>query len=387
MSNGGGESGCQQRELHVKRKFHRNDFAYAVARLAVAQTCESVEINTLQESQVHEGVRFNSFQESALETLTDVVVRYVQSIGKTALLYANMAGRTEGNALDVVQALEDLGSGLGFAGASDIDQCLTDSSVVKDLIRYIGEAEEMPFAYSLPCFPIDKGKRLAPSFSEIGAEPPEEHIPVWLPAFPETKIPIQPEVGNERALDGDSGKAELDMQSKEQGYAHLTMQRSSRGDGLEFHKSVQVDVEKSTGEAKGNPFLASPLRFGEKEVSLVLRPAELSNVVASINHDPKIHTSNNLVPLLEAFAPANEIAEKRSESEDGEKKEPARTRQLVHFKIGTRKTSMGWPVNRNLEDKNNEKVAAWFRDDDEKNEKKPENEGNFETMTEGLTEM
>ncbi|XP_019059082.1 PREDICTED: transcription initiation factor TFIID subunit 8-like isoform X3 [Tarenaya hassleriana] len=348
MINGGGENGIQHRELHGKRKFHCNDFAYAVARMAVAQTCESVEVNSFQESQLREGVRFSSFQESALATLTDVAVRYVQRIGKTALLYSNMAGRTEG--------------------------------VVKEIIRYTGEAEEMPFAYSLPCFPINRGKRPAPSFPEVGARPPDEHIPVWLPAFPETKISVQSEAVNVRALDGDSDIAELDRQSKENGSAHLTEQQSSHGYKPEFHKSVnQKDVENSTQEADVNPFLVSPLRFGKKQGSLVIRPVELSNDAASINHGPEMHMVNKHLVVLEALAPADKIAQNMFESEDGEKKVPVRTRSVVHFKIGTRKASMGWAVKQILEEKVNQKVVAWFREEyDKKKEKKPESGGNWE---------
>ncbi|XP_019059081.1 PREDICTED: transcription initiation factor TFIID subunit 8-like isoform X2 [Tarenaya hassleriana] len=351
-----------------------------VARMAVAQTCESVEVNSFQESQLREGVRFSSFQESALATLTDVAVRYVQRIGKTALLYSNMAGRTEGNASDIVQALEDLGSGLGFSGVSGIDYCFAYSGVVKEIIRYTGEAEEMPFAYSLPCFPINRGKRPAPSFPEVGARPPDEHIPVWLPAFPETKISVQSEAVNVRALDGDSDIAELDRQSKENGSAHLTEQQSSHGYKPEFHKSVnQKDVENSTQEADVNPFLVSPLRFGKKQGSLVIRPVELSNDAASINHGPEMHMVNKHLVVLEALAPADKIAQNMFESEDGEKKVPVRTRSVVHFKIGTRKASMGWAVKQILEEKVNQKVVAWFREEyDKKKEKKPESGGNWE---------
>ncbi|XVE83676.1 hypothetical protein DITRI_Ditri16bG0105700 [Diplodiscus trichospermus] len=85
-----------------------DDFALAIAKVAVAQVCESVE--------------FQSFQHSALETLSDIIVRYIYSIGKTANFNANLAGRVEENVFDLIQGLEELGSGLGFAGASDVDR-------------------------------------------------------------------------------------------------------------------------------------------------------------------------------------------------------------------------------------------------------------------------
>lgn len=362
MSNGVGEGGSQRGELHGKRKLFRgNDFAYAIARMAVAQICESVEVNVYQESQTREGVRFSFFQESALETLTDAAVQYIQSIGKTAHLYANIAGRVEGNSLDIVQALEDLGSGLGFAGISDTERCLAESGVVKDIIRYAGEAEEMPFVYSLPPFPINKEKRPAPSFSEVGAEPPDEHIPVWLPAFPETKLCNRSEENN-------VGTTEGEVPSKENGSTLSSVQHSVDGGRLEILKSPK-DVQKPTegeGEVEGNPFLTAPLRIVEKEVSPVFRPLELSNEVVSINHVPE--SNNHRIPVLEASAPSDEINKRNrlAESEDGEKKDGART--LVRFKIGTTKRPTCLAKNRSFQE------HGWFQEGEDRREKRSETE-------------
>ncbi|VVA96137.1 unnamed protein product [Arabis nemorensis] len=359
MSNGGGEGGSQRRELHGKRKLFRgNDFAYAVARMAVAQICEGVEINVYQESQAREGGRFSSFQESALETITDVAVQYIQSIGKTAQLYANVAGRVEGNSLDIVQALEDLGSGLGFAGISDTDRCLADSGVVKDIIRYAGEAEDMPFVYSLPRFPINKEKRQAPSFFEVGAEPPDEHIPVWLPAFPETKMCNRSEETN-------VGTTEGEVPSKENGSTLSIVQHSVDGGRLEILKSpkdVQMPPE-GEGIVEGNPFLTAPLRLVEKEVSPVFRPLELSNEVVSINDVLDKHMSNNHhIPVLEASAPLDEINKKnRLADEDGEKKDGARN--LVRFKLGTIKRPTCLAKNRSFQEQ------GWFQEGEDRREK------------------
>uniref|UniRef100_A0A1J3CCN5 Transcription initiation factor TFIID subunit 8 n=1 Tax=Noccaea caerulescens TaxID=107243 RepID=A0A1J3CCN5_NOCCA len=357
MTNGGGEGGSQRRELHRKR----NDFTYALARMAVAQICETVEINTYQESQAREGVRFCAFQDSALDTLTDVVVQYIQSIGKTTQFYANMAGRVQGNALDIVQALEDLGSGLGFDGAPDVEHCLADSGVVKDIIRYTGEAEEMPFVYSLPRFPFNKGKRPAPSFSENGAEPPDGHIPVWLPAFPETKVSNGLEETNVEKIEGD-------VQSKGNGPSLASVQQSVDVDRLKVQKSIdQKDVQKPTEEPEGNPFLAAPVWVGEKNVPRVFCPSELTNEEVSISHVPEKQTNkSHHIPPLEACAPPDMINDKNrvAETEDGEKKDGARTqRALLCFKIETRKASVCWTRNQSLQEK------GWFQDDGDKREK------------------
>ncbi|CAA7031298.1 unnamed protein product [Microthlaspi erraticum] len=369
MTNGGGEGGSQQREPHRKR----SDFTYALARMAVAQICETVEINTYQESQAREGVRFCAFQESALDSLTDVVIQYIQSIGKTTQFYANMAGRVEGNAMDIVQALEDLGSGLGFDGAPDIEHCLADSGVVKDIIRYTGEAEEMPFVYSLPRFPFNKGKRRAPSFSENGAEPPDAHIPVWLPAFPETKISngVEEETNVE--------KVEGYVQSKENGPSLASVQQSVDVDRLKVQKSMDPkDVQKPTEEPEGNPFLAAPVWVGEKNVPRVFYPSELTNEEVGVSHVPeKQMNKSHHIPPLEAYAPSDMISEKNrlAETEDGERKDGARTpRALLRFKIGSRKASVCWTTKQSLEEK------GWFQEDGDKKGKKVECEEKCESI-------
>jgi len=368
MINGGGEGGSQRRELQGKRSMSRgNDFAYALARMATAQICESVEINSYQESsQSREGLRFSSFQETALETLTDVVIQYIQNIGKTAQFYVNMAGRVESNALDIVQALEDLGSGLGFDGAHDVEHCLADSGVVKDIIRYTGEAEEIPFVYSLPRFPFNRGKRPAPSFSDIGVEPPDEHIPVWLPAFPETKMSNGSEEIN-------VDKIERDVQSRDNGSSLMSVQQSVDVDRLKVQKSMdQKDVQKPIEEPEGNPFLAAPIWVGEKNVSLsrVVCPSELRKEEISTNHLPEKHMSmSHHIPALEAYALSDKINDKNrlAGMEDEQKRDGARTQgALLRFKIGTRKASECWKINQCLEEK------GWFKEDGNKREKKVE---------------
>ncbi|KAG2273243.1 hypothetical protein Bca52824_067798 [Brassica carinata] len=320
MSNGAGASGrSQNRE---KRKlFQGNDFTYVIARMAVAQICESVEVNMYQASQAREGLRFSSFQESALDKLTSVAVQYIQSIGKSAQVYADVAGRVESNSLDVVQALEDLGSGVGFAGVSDTDRCLADSSVVKDVIRYTREAGRCRL------------EKPAPSFYEVGVEPPEEHIPVWLPSFP--------------------GAIEGEVANKENGPSLPSIQHSfSDGGGSEVLKSPN-DVRKSTEEVEGNPFLTAPLRFVEKEVSPVFRPLELSN--------------NHRVPVLEASTPSDDINKKNglAESEAGEKKGGAGPQQtLLRFKIGTLKRPSCLAIKRSVQEQ------GWFQVGGDKREKK-----------------
>ncbi|WZY74936.1 transcription initiation factor TFIID subunit 8-like [Brassica napus] len=364
MTNGGGGEGGGSGKGNL---FRGNDFAYALARMAVAQICEGVEITSYQESHAREGARFSSFHETALETLTEVVIQYIQSVGKTTQFYANMAGRVEGNAMDIVQALEDLGSGLGFSGAPDVERCLAESGVVKDIIRYTAEAEEVPFVYSLPRFPFNRGKRPAPSFAEVGAELPDEHIPVWLPAFPQTKV------SNELEEDTSVEKIQGEVQSNENGSSLPRLQQSVEVDRLKVQKSMdQKEVEKPSEEQpECNPFLAAPVWVGEKNVPRVFRPSLLTNEEVSAGHVPEKQTNkSHHMPPLEAFAPSGIIKDKSrlGETEGGERNDDGRTqRALLRFKIGTRKAApVRWTRKESLEEK------GWFLEDGDKREKNVE---------------
>lgn len=63
-----------------------DDFDRALAKIAVVQVCESL--------------GFSAFQKSAVEILTDIGVRYLVNLANAAHSYANLAGRTQCNALD-----------------------------------------------------------------------------------------------------------------------------------------------------------------------------------------------------------------------------------------------------------------------------------------------
>ncbi|KAG8659626.1 hypothetical protein MANES_02G056001v8 [Manihot esculenta] len=92
MSHGGGESGrVHEKSEHAKRKSGASgdEFVQAISKIAVAQICESA--------------GFQTFQQSALEILSDITIQYMRNLGKLAQSFANSAGRTKGNALDVIQ--------------------------------------------------------------------------------------------------------------------------------------------------------------------------------------------------------------------------------------------------------------------------------------------
>ncbi|GLU10944.1 hypothetical protein SLE2022_277190 [Rubroshorea leprosula] len=359
MSDGGGENGRKHDQPHPKRKFGGNDFVLAISKISVAQICENVGFQTLQQS--------------ALEALSDIAVRYIENIGKSALFHASLAGRAEGNAFDIIQGLEELGSGLGFAGASDVDHCLANSGIVQEIIQYVADSEDIPFAYSLPHFPVVKDCKPAPSFLQTGAEPPGEHVPPWLPAFPDPETYAQLSLGNEKTTVSNKESVEPAKHKTRTDRSLLNLQQRFACNGFEGPSSGDGgDAVRARKAVESNPYLAAPLHFGEKEVSPVALPAKLSNegIVRNIVVENN-HAVGNPVSVLETFAPAIEAMNSRKcDSEDGQNAALLNQRPSVHFKIGIGKKSLGAELDLSLQRNGSEKISPWFGNDNEKDDKK-----------------
>ena len=70
------------------------DYARAVARVVVAQTAESV--------------GFEAVQQSAGDTLSELLIKYISEIGSATHSYAELAGRSECNVNDLVRTRQAL---------------------------------------------------------------------------------------------------------------------------------------------------------------------------------------------------------------------------------------------------------------------------------------
>eukprot|EP00249_Psilotum_nudum_P012316 c23717_g1_i1 orf=259-1488(+) len=146
-------------------------FPRAVAKIAVSQICSSL--------------GFHSIQRSALDAIADIAVLYLVGVGKLARYYANLAGRTQCNALDVILALEDLGTGIDARASAEMGLSLSVSGTLNEVMRFVEYGEEIPFAKPLPHFPVCKKRTTTPSYSQLGEKPQHPHIPSWLPVFPD----------------------------------------------------------------------------------------------------------------------------------------------------------------------------------------------------------
>ncbi|KAE8695745.1 LRR receptor-like serine/threonine-protein kinase RPK2 [Hibiscus syriacus] len=366
MKDGGLEN---KKELENSKKQSKSskfrsksdDFALAIAKVAVAQVCESV--------------GFQSFQHSALETLSDVTARYIYTLGKTTNFNANLAGRLESNVFDVIQGLEELESGLGFAGASDINRCLAKSGFVRDIVHFVGDAADVRFAYDVPRFPVVKERKGMGSFQEKGEEPHGEHIPSWLPAFPDPEAyATESTVGNGTTSGSDGVKTGLVRIERKIEWPLLNFQQQfARNGNVGDSSCVGGDSGKAWEVSNSNPYLAAPLHFGEKEVDVspVVLPTKLSNEVASRDPVSENRFVGNHVSVLETFAPAIEgIKSGMCEYSSKQKNVLYNQRPTVHFKIGIGKKSLNTAPDFISKNKDLQKIAYWFENDNEKDDRK-----------------
>ncbi|XP_022767305.1 transcription initiation factor TFIID subunit 8-like isoform X2 [Durio zibethinus] len=329
MSHGGVESTRDTKKSEGQRslslgRLKADDFGRAVSKIAVAQICESV--------------GYQGFEESALEALTDISIRYICDLGKNASFHANLAGRSECNLFDITRALEDLGASHGFSGASEIGNCLVGSGTLREIIQFVDLKEEIPFAQPVPKFPVVRDRKLIPSFEHMNETPPGKHIPTWLPALPDPHTYIHTPMWNERTSDPCADKIEQARQRRKAERALLSLQQrlvcnGSSGTSASTVMDAVMDAKREKiQEAGSNPFLAAPLQPGEKDVSQVVLPTKLSDEVSKGNH----------VSVLQAFAPAIEAMKGGPSDElDGGNTLLPEKRPAVHFKFRCGKKILG----------------------------------------------
>lgn len=398
-----------------------DEFPRAVAKTAV--------------SQIGESAGFHSIQRSALEALADIAIRYLNDIGKASNYYANLAGRTESNALDVISALEDIVMGSAGGGFADIHRPASSSGTLKELMRFVQHGEEIPFAKPLPHFPISKRRTPAPSFSHLGENPPYSHIPSWLPAFPDPHTYRSTPVWRERKSDPRMDKLEQARQRRraERSLVSLHLRLCSSGASPSVENAptgfgtsppsryqpplgasiseqegylAKPEVDGIQGKAKGrrpvaggqNPFLAPPLPADAKDVSALVYTG--ANPQAP-TPKKKIEGQLALPSVLDAFLPALEAARHGLEQDGGAVKRSmsvlpdAKERQpvLLSFDFGRRASHKAITARRSLaahhvsppgKDRRKGRVQS---KEEEKDEKKRRAEQILAQITEGTEDV
>ncbi|XP_024527513.1 transcription initiation factor TFIID subunit 8 [Selaginella moellendorffii] len=244
---GGGSSGGSS---------SRDEFGRIVAKMAVAQICESV--------------GFHSIQASAMETLADVAIRYLRDLARAAHFYSNLAARIESNAFDLIMAMEDVGPA---PPAADPSRPIARSSALREVMRFVEYSEEIPFARPLPRFPVAKKRLAAPSFAQLGEAPPGSHIPSWLPALPDPHTYRHTPVWPDRKREPAANRLEQARQRRkaESSLVALHSRLSSTASMVfkDREKENSGSEENVSGSGSGNAFLAPPLAPGAKELMVV----------------------------------------------------------------------------------------------------------------------
>ncbi|KAG6514855.1 hypothetical protein ZIOFF_025230 [Zingiber officinale] len=343
MSDGGRES---ERDREIRSKKDQpsagDEFGRAVAKVAVAQICEST--------------GFHGCNLSSVDAFSEVVVRYIYDLGESARFYANLAGRTDCNVSDIIQSLEDLSAPLGFPGASDIHRCFVGSGVTREITQYVNSVDEVPFAKPIPKFPISRLPKSSPSFTHVGLEPAGKHIPDWLPRLPEPHTYVHTPVWNKRASDNKVEKIEQENQRRKTEMSLLGLQQrlaSNAAAGFQPINGDDARKDKQVVASTSNPFLAPPLTYTEKEVSEVAIPREM-------DEGKKLSAVETLPPIAEA------VKSDSLDLDSSEKKLLLTSRPTVHFKIGAEKKSIA----SSLSAMTTRKDTLPFRDEEKDDKKK-----------------
>ncbi|GLJ48763.1 hypothetical protein SUGI_1028380 [Cryptomeria japonica] len=396
MSNGGSAAAETEKAKNEKKPLETgaDAFGRAIARIAVGQICESA--------------GFQSCQESALEALADIAVRYLGDLGKSAHFYANLACRTECNVFDVIQSLEDMNHPQGFVGASNIlSRRLSASATVKDIIHYTNRSEEIPFARPVPHFPVAKKRELMPSFAQMGEAPPSSQIPQWLPAFPDPHTYVHTPVWNERKSDPRMDKIEQARQRRKAERSLLNLQQrlacaGGPSSSQPFAAPVEMDdiarakgkslqhpgpnlnpnsnpTVNPTNNSITNPFLAPPVSAEERAVSPVRVPEQISFKAGDRNWGGGTEKGLKMPSVLEAFAPAIEAAKQGLDCANELAGGASRgvqvlpdERPLVHFKFdfGKKAAFASHVASAGVRNSGVPLPGHWFGRDEEKDEKK-----------------
>lgn len=321
-----------------------DEFGRAVAKAAVAQILQAI--------------GFDGSRKSAIDTLSDLTIRYILSLGKSTSSHANLAGRTNANLFDLVRGLEDL----SFSGAGS-ENCFADSGVLAELNRFVQAENPVPFALFVPKFPICRVPRRTLTIDQIGEDLiGKKHIPGWLPAYPAPHTYMHTPVWPERNGDPREDKVEQVRQRRKAEKSLLSLQKRIYGSGISGFVPVSAGasssvVDKGKRVVGENPFLVPPLPHGAKEVSEIAAPIEAD--AGSLKRKSVLEAFG---PIIEA-ANSTDIDALTGANPDG-RNATAVKRPVVHFKLGVNKKSIALPLA--LDDKR-EKLN--FREDD-RDEKK-----------------
>ncbi|KAL2473924.1 Bromodomain transcription factor [Forsythia ovata] len=156
---------------------------------------------------------------------------------------ANSFGRTESNLLDIIVALEDLGSVRGFRGGSDTKvRTLYESQVIRDLMVFVKYNDEIPFAQPLPRKMISRS--IKGNFTKYRGDVDNNnwywseeklmHVPRWLP--------FMPVMGGEEKVEERKGKSNRKWGCLDGGFEGEGEKSLCRGKLVEREGSKEIEL-------------------------------------------------------------------------------------------------------------------------------------------------
>ncbi|KAF1316315.1 Transcription initiation factor, partial [Globisporangium splendens] len=211
-------------------------FARSVSMMAVAH--------------IARGVGFDAVQRSAGDALVDILAKYIQRIGGASKDIAELAGRTQPRATDVMQALQDM---------------LPVPVELSDMTKAL-ETAKRPLPRDIPAFPVRKRDIAGNTIEQTKIGNREDlppHVPSFLPPLPnrhtyssESRVVVE--------RDQDTKRTRLDLLGQK---SHI--QQSLHGLQTVFAKQPTAIVhpppawnafQGATGEnASENPFVQPPV--------------------------------------------------------------------------------------------------------------------------------
>lgn len=350
-----GGGGCTTRT----RRAEPDDYARGVSKIAVAQICE--------------GVGFEAIKQSALEAFSDIAVRYICDLGKSASCYANLAGRSESNFFDILKAFEDFGYNNNNNNESN--------NIVKQMMLSDISAEEdneIPFVQPIPRFPIPVNKfpgRLnnCPSFLQMGETSGCKHIPDWLPAFPDRHTYVHSPMWNHRKFDLriDKGGQARQRRKAERSLLNLQQRLLSNCLAAPSCSAFHANAGETTPGApiKDNQLLAPPLPSPA--------PAMIDAIGNGVRERKHVLVKETFAPAIDALKGGGTDAVGASDSDamDVDKRVipfsiPDRRRPVVHFRFKAGKKMLVEDLDVHLRNKVNDKRVSLLGRDDDKDDKK-----------------
>ncbi|XP_010669628.2 transcription initiation factor TFIID subunit 8 [Beta vulgaris subsp. vulgaris] len=312
-----------------RERAEADDFGRAASKMAVAQICE--------------GIGYEAVKQSCLEALSDIVIRYICDLGKSATFYANLAGRSESNVFDIFKGLQDLGP-----------------EISNQQLSHFVEENEIPFAQPIPRFPIPSSSKhiQTPTFLQMAEIPVSNHIPDWLPAFPDPHTYIRTPVWNHRKLELQIDKGEQARQRRKAERSLLNLQQRLLSNAL-----AGPSCSGSNGENRmcmeDNSVSGPPV--GNKD--------GYQNGVCDRKH---VLVKQTFAPVIDAFKAAggsDDVSD--SDAMDLDKRViPNKRRPVIHFKLKAGKKMLVEDLDIHLRNKMNEKRGSLMGRDDAMDDKK-----------------